>query len=88
MSVYAYTIELYSILMMFREPDSLPSCENTDFTVTHKLLFFLWSGWVKTNKWKMHYFKLGHHFLSSMYNNHLENKASEKCKTAQAKRIY
>ena len=32
MSIYAYIIELYGILMMFREPDSLPSCENTDFT--------------------------------------------------------
>ena len=31
-SIYAYIIELYGILMMFREPDSLPSCENTDFT--------------------------------------------------------
>ena len=37
MSIYAYTIGLYGILMMFREPDLLLSCENPDF-----ILFFFY----------------------------------------------
>ena len=86
MSIYANTIELYGILMMFREPDSLPSCENTDFTHdSYPQTAFLSLKWL--GKDDQHYFNLGHHFLSSVCNNHLENKASEKCKTSQAKRI-
>lgn len=75
MSIYAYIIELYGILMMFREPDSLPSCENTDFTPDSypQNCFSFWSGWVKTTN-KNALFKPGI-TLSSMCNNHLEKQS-------------
>lgn len=48
MSLYAYAIELYCVLMMFREPDSLLGCENPDFILDSypqtALLSLKWHG--------------------------------------------